>query len=157
MTDTAFKTIFESPEDMQAYIGKEVGLSEWLTVNQEMISQFGELTKDEQWIHCDPERAAKESPFKKTIAHGFLSLSMFTWFLENCIILKGIKMGLNYGFDKIRFINTVQVDARVRGRINLIGIDQKEDSLKFKYQVTVEIEGEEKPAIVAEWLGMAFF
>ena len=156
MTNKAYKTTFEGLEDMQSYVGKEIGLSEWLSIDQDMINQFAVLTKDEQWIHCDPERSAVHSPFKTTIAHGFLVVSFFSHFLETCIDLKGGKMGVNYGFDKLRFTNSVAVDAKIRARFKLLEVVPRDGGARFKYGVSIEIEGQEKPACVAEWLGLVY-
>jgi len=156
MIDKPFTSNFESVKDMQPFVGKEIGISSWLTIDQKCINQFSTLTKDEQWIHTDPERCAKFSPFKKPIANGFLVLSFCTHLIESCVELKGIKMGVNYGFDKIRFTNVVTVGSRIRGRFKLLELTRRVDQVKFKYGVTIEVEGEEKPAIVAEWIGLVY-
>ena len=150
------KSEFASIDELKGLVGKEVGLSEWLVVEQSLIDQFGVLTKDEQWIHSDPDRASIESPFKTTIAHGFLVLSLLSHFLENCVKINGLKMGINYGFDKIRFTNTVKVNARIRGRFQLLEMEESKGRVKYKYGAEIEIEGEEKPACVAEWIALAF-
>lgn len=156
MNTKATKTTFNSIEEMHQHIGQEIGLSQWHEVNQASINQFATLTKDEQWIHTDPDRCAQQSPFKKPIAHGFYALSLFSFFLEDCVELKGAKMGMNYGFEKIRFTNIVPVGAKIRGRFLLKDLENRENGVKLRYQVSVEIEGEEKPAVVAEWIGLAF-
>jgi len=120
MTNKTYTSTFETVEDMEPFVGKEIGLSDWLSIDQECINQFSTITKDEQWIHTDPERCAEFSPFKKPIANRFLVLSFCTHLLESCVELKGIKMGLNYGFDKIRFTNIVPVDSKIRGRFKLL-------------------------------------
>jgi len=157
MIDSPYKTTFKDLQDMQSYVGKEMGLSEWMAIDQTSINQFATLTKDEQWIHVDPEQCEKHSPFKQPIAHGFLVLSLCTHLGQECYQLEGAKMGINYGFDKVRFINTTRVGAKIRGRFTLLDFSFREDGgAKFKMGVTVEIEGEEKPACVAEWIGLAY-
>jgi acyl dehydratase len=144
-----------NPDQLPHYIGKEVGVSEWLTVDQARINQFAEATGDHQYIHVDPERAAA-TPFGSTIAHGFLTMSLMVLMgYEGSTKLENTVMGINYGFDKLRFINPVKVDSRIRGRFRLLSAEQKKPGhYLLKHEVTVEIEGEEKPALIAEWLGM---
>ena len=156
MTNTPYKTTFKQLADMKAKIGEEIGLSEWIKIDQATINSFAKLTRDEQWIHVDPERAAKESPYKTPIAHGFLVLSFASDFSFQCLGFENVAMGVNYGFDKIRFINATPVDARIRGRIALLAYEQKENAAKYKLGLTIEIEGQEKPACVAEWIAMAY-
>ena len=144
-----------NPDQLPQYIGKEVGVSEWLTVDQARINQFAEATGDHQYIHVDPERAAA-TPFGSTIAHGFLTMSLMVLMgYEGSTKLENTVMGINYGFDKLRFINPVKVDSRIRGRFRLLSAEEKKPGqYLLKHEVTVEIEGEEKPALIAEWLGM---
>ena len=146
---------FVSPKEVASLVGKEVGVSEWLEISQERINQFADVTEDHQFIHIDPE-AAKATPFGGTIAHGFLTLSLLSKFAEEGVIaLEGVKMGVNYGFEKIRFVSPVRASKRVRGRFVLMDATEKSPGhWSLKYSVKVEIEGEEKPAIVAEWLTM---
>ncbi len=150
------KSTFADIQEFKSQVGNEIGISDWLTIDQQMINQFGSLTKDEQWIHVDPAKAAESSPFKTPIAHGFLILSMFSHLYANCIALKGAKMGINYGFDKVRFTNAVTVNAKIRGRFKLLQLELKESAARYKYGVTVEIEGQEKPACIAEWVCLAY-
>lgn len=140
---------------LQDHIGTEVGVSEWLTVDQERINQFAEATGDHQYIHVDPERAA-ETPFGTTIAHGFLTMSLMVLMgYEGSTKLENSVMGINYGFDKLRFINPVKVDSKIRGRFKLLSAEEKKPNhYLLKHEVVVEIEGEDKPALIAEWLGM---
>jgi len=157
MIDKPYKTTFEQLADLPAHIGKEIGLSEWMTIDQESINAFAKLTHDEQWIHVDPERSAKESPYKKTIAHGFMVLSFASKFVYEVMAITDVTFGLNYGFDKIRFMNATPVGSRIRGRFSLMDYEKKdENSAKYKMKIVFEIEGEEKPACVGEWLGMAY-
>jgi acyl dehydratase len=144
-----------SVDQLNDYIGEEVGISEWLLVDQERINQFAEATGDHQYIHVDSERAA-QTPFGTTIAHGFLTMSLMVLMgYEGSTKLKNSVMGINYGFDKLRFINPVKVNSKIRGRFRLISAEEKNtNQWLLKHNITVEIAGEEKPALVAEWLGM---
>jgi acyl dehydratase len=140
-------------------IGTEVGVSNWITVDQAMIDEFAKTTHDEQWIHVDPERAAKETPFGGAIAHGFLTLSLASRFAYDCFdLLPGQVMGINYGMNKLRFLMPVKAGSRVRGRFTLQRAEARDaTSLLRENLLTVEIEGEKTPALVAEWLGLAVF
>ena len=144
-----------SVDQLNDYIGEEVGISEWLLVDQERINQFADATGDHQYIHVDSERAA-QTPFGTTIAHGFLTMSLMVLMgYEGSTKLKYSVMGINYGFDKLRFINPVKVNSKIRGRFRLISAEEKNtNQWLLKHNITVEIAGEEKPALVAEWLGM---
>jgi acyl dehydratase len=144
-----------SPDQLADHINKEVGVSDWIEIDQARINQFAEATGDHQYIHVDPERAA-QTPFGTTIAHGFLTMSLMVIMgYEASIKLENSVMGINYGFDKLRFINPVKVGSRIRGRFVLLSAEEKKPNhYLLKHEVTVEIEGEEKPALIAEWLGM---
>lgn len=146
-----------SAADIAGYIGKEVGVSDWVVLDQKRIDVFADVTEDHQFIHIDPE-AAKATPFGGTIAHGFLTLSMLSRLATGVLLaLEGVKMGVNYGFEKVRFVNPVRSGGRIRGRFTLMSAEQKiPGQWSFKYAVKVEIEGEEKPALVAEWMTMQF-
>ena len=145
-----------SIEELQANVGKNVGESPWRTVDQQRIDGFAELTEDPQWIHTDPERAAKESPFGATIAHGFLSLSLLSAMAIDVLpTIKGQVMGINYGFDKVRFLNPVRSGSQVRGHFKLAGVEPRGDNqLLIRYAISVEIDGVDKPAIACEWLSL---
>ncbi len=140
-------------------VGTEVGVSNWITVDQKMIDDFAKTTHDEQWIHVDPERAAKETPFGGTIAHGFLTLSLASRFAYDCFaMMPGQVMGINYGMNKLRFLKPVVAGSRLRGRFTLQKVTAKSDvNLLRENLLTIEIEGEETPALIAEWLGLAVF
>jgi acyl dehydratase len=142
-----------------AKIGTEVGVSNWITVDQAMIDQFAETTHDHQWIHVDPVRAAAETPFGGTIAHGFLSLSLASRFAYDCFsMLPGQVMGINYGFNKLRFLSPVRPGSRLRGRFVLKAVTKRSPTeLLRENALTIEIEGQETPALVADWLGLAVF
>jgi acyl dehydratase len=143
----------------EALIGTEVGVSNWITVDQPMIDQFAKTTFDEQWIHIDPERAALETPFGGTIAHGFLTLSLASRFAYDCFaMMPGQVMGINYGMNKLRFLMPVRAGSRLRGRFTLQAVKARSatDLLRTN-TLTIEIEGNDTPALVAEWLGLAVF
>ena len=144
-------------DEIRARIGQEVGLSDWLTIDQQRIDEFADATEDRQFIHTDPEAAA-QTPFGGTIAHGFLSLSMLSRMAaEGMLIPDSIKMAVNYGLDRVRFIKPVRSGKRIRGRFHLDSVEEKAPGqLLLRHTVTVEIEGEEKPALTAEWLGLLF-
>ena len=148
---------FVSTDQLVGYIGKEVGLTDWFEVDQERINNFAEATGDFQYIHVDEERAA-ETPFGATIAHGFLTLSLLSKLssMSGGIKLENSVMGINYGLNKVRFLNPVKVNSKIRARFELISAEEKRPKhYLLKHNVTVEIEGEEKPALIAEWLGMS--
>jgi acyl dehydratase len=141
---------------VNAFIGRELGVSDWITVDQERINQFAQCTGDHQWIHVDLERARRESPFGTTIAHGYLTLSLLPAMQFSVGTLPdGVKAALNYGTDKVRFISAVKAGARVRDRITLVRAEDKGNGrLLMTTRHTVEIEGEDKPALVADTLAM---
>jgi acyl dehydratase len=141
-----------------ADVGNDEGTGEWFEVTQDQINQFADVTHDHQFIHVDPE-AAKATPFGTTIAHGFLTLSMLTKLTvgassaaQDAARFDGVLMGINYGFNKIRFVNPVKVGSRIRARAVTSNVELKGNSLEISRNITVEIEGEEKPALVAEWV-----
>ena len=141
---------------LQDHIGQEVGITDWLTIEQERIDQFADATDDHQYIHVDADRAA-QTPFGGTIAHGFLTLSLLSALSSRSggLKLENTVMGINYGLDRVRFVNPVRSGQRIRARFNLSFADEKQPGRYLtRYAVTVEIEGEEKPALVADWLGM---
>ena len=140
-------------------IGTEVGVSNWIKVDQKMIDEFAVTTHDEQWIHVDPERAAKETPFGGSIAHGFLTLSLASRFAYDCFaLMPGQVMGINYGMNKLRFLMPVRAGSNLRGRFTLQDVTARNDTDLLRTNIlTIEIEGEETPALVAEWLGLAVF
>jgi acyl dehydratase len=144
------------PADLTGHAGKEIGLSEWIRVDQTRIDQFADVTEDHQFIHLDAERAAKETPFGGTIAHGFLSLSLLSRMaMDIAFVLDGMTMGINYGFDKVRFLQPVKSGSRVRGRFVLEeAIERQSGQWMLRFGVTVEIEGSDKPALIAQWLTM---
>jgi acyl dehydratase len=136
------------------FVGQELGVSEWMTIDQERINQFADFTGDHQWIHIDVERARQESPFGSTIAHGFLTLSLAaSWQYELGIIPVGVSEALNYGLERVRFLAPVKVGARIRDRVVLLAVERKDKGrLLLKTRNTIEIEGETRPALTAETL-----
>ncbi|WP_374598027.1 MaoC family dehydratase [Brevundimonas sp.] len=143
------------PSELQSLIGTEVGVSSWIEIDQARIDTFAEVTNDHQFIHVNPE-LAKQTPFGTTIAHGFLTLSLASGMSYEAVApLEGVVMGVNYGFDKLRFLAPVPVNSRVRGRFKLLSAEDKGGGRwLIKHELTVEIEGGDKPALIAEWLGM---
>jgi acyl dehydratase len=143
----------------QAMVGKEIGVSSWHLVDQPRIDTYADVIEDHQFIHVDPERAKKETAFGSTIAHGFLTMSLLSIMsYEVMPVIAGTTMGVNYGFDKLRFISPVRSGKRVRGRFVLAEAKlRKPNELQSRTNVTVEIEGEDKPALVADWLGLIYF
>src|SRR6476469_833559 len=131
----------EKPADMKAHIGKQIGPSEWVTVDQAMIDKFAEATGDHQWIHVDVERAKKEMPGGKTIAHGYLTLSLIPWLTGGMLRIAGVTRGINYGSNKIRFTNMVTVGSKVRARQKLLNAEPKSGGMQLTNEVTIEIEG----------------
>ena len=148
---------FASLDEIRSRIGEEIGVSSWLTIDQARIDAFGEATEDRQFIHTDPVAAA-QTPFGGTIAHGFLSLSLMSRMAADAMLIpEDLKMAVNYGLDRVRFLAPVRSGKRVRGRFTLDSVEQKAPGQwLFRHQVTVEIEGEEKPALTAAWIGLIF-
>jgi acyl dehydratase len=146
-----------SIEEIGLKVGQEVGVSDWILIDQARIDAFAEITEDPQFIHIDPEAAAK-TPFGGTVAHGFLTLSLLSRMAADAMPRPAeAKMGVNYGFEKVRFMAPVRSGKRVRGRFRLERLDEKRPGQwQFTHQVTVEIEGEDKPALVADWIGLIF-
>ena len=146
-----------SLEDIRSRIGEEIGVSGWLTVDQDRISAFADATEDRQFIHVDPEAAAR-TPFGGTIAHGFLTLSLLSRMAAEIVLVPDTtKMIVNYGLDRVRFLAPVLSGRRVRGRFRLESVDEKAPGQTLlRHDVTVEIEGEDKPALSAQWLTLLF-
>ncbi len=142
-------TVFESPAELKAAVGKHLGYSDWLEISQDRIDRFAEATGDHQWIHVDPERA-KSGPFGTTIAHGYLTQSLVNHFLPQIVEVRGISMGINYGADRLRFPAPVPVNSRVRGGAELLEVEEIKGTVQTKVRVTVEIQGSERPACVID-------
>jgi len=145
--------IINSLDELRTLVGQEVGVSDWFTIDQERIDAFAEVTQDWQWIHSDVARAKKELPQGKTIAHGFLTLSLIGHLLKQAVVFQvQYKSGINYGFNRIRFPATVPAGAEIRGRCSLVSIEEIKDCVQLCWAVTVEVKDLSKPALVAEWL-----
>ena len=144
-------------DELDGRVGQELGVSAWREVSQGDIDRFADVTDDHQFIHVDPVRATAESPFGGTIAHGFLTLSLLSAFGREALpAIAGRRMGVNYGFERVRFLSPVRAGARVRGRFSLVGLERRRPGeLLLRYGVTVEIEDGPKPALVAEWVTLA--
>jgi len=140
---------------IQEHIGENFGTSDWQTVTQDMINQFADLTGDDQWIHVNPEMA-KKSPFGTTIAHGFMILSFAPKLVTQLVDFQGIQMGLNYGFEKVRFISPVPVNSEVRMTGSLKNVEREAHRVKVTMEIIFELKGNDKPAVVAEWINMFF-
>ena len=149
--------IITSIDDAKALIGEEVGLSDWAVVDQHRIDQFAEATADHQWIHVDTERAAREMPDGKTIAHGYLTLALIPAFTGDFVRVENLARAINFGLNKVRFYAPVPVGSRLRGRAVVLKAQQRAGALLLTSQVRLEVEGQRKPACVAETLGMYFF
>jgi acyl dehydratase len=149
-------TVTATVEVLKSRIGQEIGMSAWHRLNQERIDAFANVTEDRQFIHVDPERASAEAPFGGTIAHGFLTLSMLAVMGQEALPrIEGRAMGINYGFDRVRFLAPVPAGARVRGRFVLADVTMRSPrEVLLRYDVSVEVENQSKPALVAEWLTM---
>lgn len=145
--------IFERPQALAEYVGREIGVTEWMEISQERISAFAEATGDAQWIHVDAERARRESPFGTTVAHGFLTLSLLSGFVREVLRFQsGVRMAINYGLNRVRFPAPVKAGARVRARIAVLAASDIAGAVEATYQVVVEVEGGEKPCCVADWI-----
>jgi acyl dehydratase len=143
----------DSLEGLTDHVGEEIGVTDWFPVAQERIQQFADVTGDPQWIHVDVERARRESPFKTTIAHGFLTLSLLPQFMPQVLQIKGgMKMGINYGLNRLRFVSPVRSGSRIRARFVLQSVKDFGGGQEIVYLVTVEAENSPKPSLVAEWV-----
>ncbi|MBH3429677.1 MaoC family dehydratase [Pseudomonas alkylphenolica] len=147
---------YETLAELQGLVGEVVGTSDWISIDQQRINTFAESTGDHQWIHVDPQRAAS-GPFGKPIAHGFLTLSLLPTFMTNAFELRDVKMGVNYGMNKVRFVQPVPVDSRLRAHFKVQSWEPLDgNGAQVTYEMTVEIEGASKPACVAETILRVF-
>ncbi len=147
--------VFKTPHDLQAKVGEQLDITEWMVIDQDRINLFADATGDHQWIHVDPEKA-KDGPFGACIAHGYLTLSLVNYFLPQIIDVQGIKMGVNVGLDKVRFPNPVKVGSKIRGVGELVSVEEIKGAIQSVVRVTVEIEGEDRPACVADTISRYF-
>ena len=149
--------IVKNVEELRSLVGQELGVSEWIEISQDRIDKFAEATGDHQWIHINVERAKKELPGGTTIAHGFLTLSLLPQINGEIYKLEGVKHGLNYGTDRVRFTSPVPAGSKVRGKYRLQSVsDVKNNGLKVVGETTIEIDGEERPACIAETIGILY-
>jgi acyl dehydratase len=149
--------LFSNFSELKSAVGTEIGVSEWVEITQDRINRFAEATCDEQWIHVDQDRAKKELPEGKTIAHGLLSISLAPMFIRSVMGLKGLRNTLNYGADRIRYLSPVTAGSRIRGRITIAEVeDVPPDGLRVNYHVVIEIEGGQRPACVAELIALHY-
>ena len=143
-------------ETVASLVGQELGVSDWVTIDQDRITKFADATGDHQWIHLDTERAKKEMPGGKTIAHGYLTLSLIPWLTGSFLRIEGVTRGINYGSNRVRFTNMVPVGSRVRARSKLLSAEPRGGGMQLTSEVTIEIEGQERPACIAETVGIVF-
>ena len=149
-------TRIASFDELRTRIGEEIAVGDWVTVGQDAIDRFAEATGDHQWIHTDPERALRESPFGGAVAHGFLTASLLPRLLTDAIEMPPIRLGVNYGFNRLRFTAPVKSGARVRARFVLGAIEDVPGGVQITWNVTVDIEGSDKPALIAQWLSRRY-
>ncbi len=148
-------TIFESPHELKNAVGKHLGYSDWLTMEQDRVDKFADATNDHQWIHVDVERA-KTGPFGATIAHGYLTLSLVSSFMPEVFEVRGFEFAVNYGTNKVRFPAPVKVGSRIRGGAEVVSVDESKGGILSVVRVTVEVEGEDRPACIAETVSLYF-
>jgi len=153
MSDVVVPTHVASPSALADLVGQEIAVGEWFEISQARIAQFAEATDDRQWIHLDPVRAAAESPYGGTIAHGLLTLSLIVTLVERAVAIEGVRMVVNYGFNRVRFPSAVPSGARVRARVSVEATEPTRDgAIQVTWGVTMERDGGEKPALVAAWV-----
>jgi acyl dehydratase len=144
--------VVESVQGLKDLVGREIGVSDWLVITQERIQQFADATEDSQWIHVNREKAKRESPYHTTIAHGFLTLSLLSRFMKDVLEVRGIRMGVNYGLNRVRFPAPVRSGSRIRARVALLSLKDLPGGSEAVISFTVECEGSDKPCCVAEWV-----
>lgn len=142
--------------EMQKHVGEEMGVSEWVTIDQDRVNKFADATGDHQWIHIDVDRAKRELPTKGTIAHGYLTLSLIPMLSSQIMRIDGVSRGINYGSNKVRFTNMVPTGSRVRARQKLLAAEPKGGGLQLTNEVSIEIEGQDRPACVAETISLVY-
>jgi acyl dehydratase len=145
--------VLSSLKSLQEFVGREIGVTDWLTITQERVQQFADATEDRQWIHVEPDRARRESPYGVTVAHGFLTLSLMSYFVRQAIQLPSeMQRTINYGLNRVRFPAPVRAGEQIRAHVQLKSYRELPDSVEAIFEVTVETEGAEKPCCVAEWI-----
>lgn len=155
MEQLAFSSTFDKLTDIKEYVGKEIGITKWITIDQDQINTFAKATGDHQWIHTDPQLAKMHSPYGTTIAHGFLVLSLAPRFMYEVYQVQDVIMGLNYGLEKVRFPNATPVDSELRARVRLKDYEDMDEGAKLTMDITFEVKGQEKPSCVAELIALA--
>ncbi|MEM9253989.1 MAG: MaoC family dehydratase [Pseudomonadota bacterium] len=148
-------TVFENPASLLDSVGADLGVSDWLQIDQERINLFADATGDHQWIHVDPEKAA-EGPFGSTIAHGYLTLSLANWFLPQILRVDNVSMGVNYGCEKVRFPAPVPVGSKIRGHGEVISAEEVKGGVQVVVRITIEIDGNDRPACVIDTISRFF-
>jgi acyl dehydratase len=145
--------VIETPRSLSDFVGREIAVTDWFTMTQDRILQFAEVTEDRQWIHVDRERAQRESPYGTTIAHGFLTLSLVSHFMRQAIEIRtGVRMGINYGLNRVRFPSPVRADSQIRARVSLLSMKELPNALEATFAISVEGQDSDKPHCVAEWI-----
>jgi len=145
--------VVDTPRSLNGFVGREVAVTDWFAVTQDRIGQFAEVTEDRQWIHVDRERAQRESPYGTTIAHGFLTLSLVSYFMKQAIQIRGgVRMGINYGLNRVRFPSPLRADSLIRARVSLHSVKELPDATEAVFSITVECRQTAKPCCVAEWI-----
>jgi acyl dehydratase len=145
--------VLDDPQSLKEFVGREIGVTGWLSLTQKRIEQFAEATEDRQWIHLDRERARRESPYGATIAHGFLTLSLVSYFVREAIEIRGgVRMAVNYGLDHVRFPSPIRSESKIRARIAVRTLKELSDAVEVAFNVTIESENSDKPCCVAEWV-----
>ena len=150
------KITLHTLEELKQWVGKEVAVSDWLQVTQDRIDRFADATGDHQWIHVDPARAARESPFGSTIAHGYLTLSLLPHMMMETLDIQGGRMSINYGLDRVRFAAPVRCNDRIRTRFTLAALEEIAGGIQLTWHALIEIEGQHKPACVAEMIARRY-
>jgi acyl dehydratase len=143
-------------ENLASLAGQEIGVSDWVEITQDRINKFADATGDHQWIHVDVERAKKEMPGGKTIAHGYLTLSLIPWLSGGMLRVEGVTRGINYGSNKVRFTNMVPVGSRVRARQKLVSVEPRSGGMQLTNEITIEVDGQQRPACVAETISLVY-
>jgi acyl dehydratase len=145
--------VLEDVRALKEFVGREIGVTGWLSLTQKRIEQFAEATEDRQWIHLGRDRASRESPYGTTIAHGFLTLSLVSYFVREAIQIRGgVRMAVNYGLNRVRFPSPVRSDSKIRARITVLTLKELADAVEVTFNVTIESENSDKPCCVAEWV-----
>jgi acyl dehydratase len=145
--------VIDTPLSLKDFVGREIAVTDWFTLTQERIRQFAEVSEDRQWIHVDRDRAQKDSTYGTTIAHGFLTLSLVSHFVKQAFQFRGgVRMGVNYGLNRVRFPSPVRADTRIRARVSLVSLKELPDAIEAVFLISVESQDSEKPNCVAEWI-----